>query len=96
MTLYAGETVRIVHTATDETGELTASDVAGVLVSIFDPNEDEVQAETSMTWDDARSRWEYAWTSGDAGTYRVKCRIIGVDGGSAWEWKPVRLVANPI
>lgn len=98
MTLYAGELTKIVHTATKDGVALAPADVDDVWISIYNADLTELMAETTMTWDSAQSRWQYLWdTTGiEPGTYRVRVRIEGVDGGSVWEYRRVRLARNPV
>jgi hypothetical protein len=97
MTLYVGEATRVIHTASREGTALTDSDVSDVLITIYQGTE-EVESETSMDWDADEGHWFYLWdTTGlDPGTYRAKVRIEGVDGGSVWEYKRLRLARNPV
>lgn len=104
MTLYAGETLTVTHTATLEGTALDDDDVAGVTITIFDADGDEVVSETSMTWSSTYERWEYEWDTSpgatpvavDAGTYRAKVVMTGVDGSTNWEFKRIRLARNPV
>ena len=92
MTLYAGETVIIKHTATLDGVALTNLDVADVLVSIYEMDDTEVLAEVSMPWNSTMERWEYSWNSPgpDAGKYRVKIRVSGLDASDNWEYQVLR------
>lgn len=98
MTLYAGERVKVTHTATKDSEALVPGDITAVWISIYDAEREVLVDETLMTWDSTKSRWQYLWdTSGlDPGTYRARVRIEGVDGGSVWEYKRVRLARNPV
>lgn len=104
MTLYAGETIIITHTASLEGTALTGPEVDRVDIEIFDSDGDSVVAETEMTWVAGNSRWEYEWDTSpgatpaniDAGTYRAKCTITGVDESTNWEYKRIRLASNPV
>lgn len=98
MTQYAGELTKIIHTATKDGTELTPADVTAVWISVFSGTFDPVITETEMTWDAEKDRWGYLWdtTGVDHGTYRIKVRIEGVDGGSVWEYRRVRLARDPV
>ncbi len=98
MTKYVGEPVKITHTATSDLRALLPGDVTAVWVSLFDATGAVVVAETAMTWDAARLRWQYLWSTVGrlAGTYRARVRIEGIDGGSVWEYKRIRLSRNPV
>ncbi len=98
MTLYAGELSKIIHTATKDGEALAPDDVDAVWITIYDAAREEAVGESAMSWDSAQLRWQYLWdtTGFDAGTYRVKVRIEGVDGGSVWEYKRIRLARNPV
>ena len=106
MTIYAGETITITHTATDldNTTALTDSDVDNVSIIIYDADLEVVVAETEMTWDATDARWEYVWDTSpgstpvniDPGTYRAKITITGVDDSTNWEFKRIRLARNPV
>lgn len=100
MTLYAGETFVITHTATNDSVELTDDDVESVVVEIYNSDGDVVVEETAMTWDDTQSRWEYVWDTGgatpiDSGTYRAKVTVESLDTTN-WEFKRIRLARNPV
>lgn len=106
MTIYAGETVTITHTATDldNTTALTDGDVDSVTIVIYDSDLAEVVSETAMTWDSDESRWEYVWDTSpgatpvniDSGTYRAMVTITGLDDSTNWEYKRIRLARNPV
>lgn len=98
MTLYAGELTKIVHTATKDGVALAPGDVTAVWITLYDSALAELVAESVMTWDPDQERWQYLWdtTGQDAGTYRARVRIEGVDGGSVWEYKRIRLSRNPV
>lgn len=98
MTLYAGELSKIIHTATKDGVALLPADVTAVYVTIYNAALAEEVAETTMSWDADQARWQYLWdtTGVDPGTYRVRVRIAGVDGGSVWEYKRLRLARNPV
>lgn len=98
MTLYAGEIAKIVHTATKDGVALVPADVTSVTIIIYDAALAVVVAESTMTWDAAKLRWQYLWntTGVVAGTYRAKVKITGVDTGSVWEYKRIRLARNPV
>lgn len=98
MTQYAGELTKIVHTATKDAEELVPDDVTAVWVTVFTSDfSEEVVAETEMTWDTNHDRWQYLWDTSavDSGTYKAKVRIEGVDGGSVWEYRRIRLARDP-
>ena len=92
MTLYAGETVIIKHTATLDGEQLTNLDVSDVLVSIYEMDDTVLLSEVSMPWSSVAERWEYSWSSPgpDAGKYRVKIRVSGLDGSDNWEYQILR------
>ena len=98
MTQYAGELTKIVHTATKDGVELTPDDVTEVWITVFTGTFEEVVAETPMTWDVDMVRWQYLWDTSDVayGSYRVRVRIEGFDGGSVWEYRRVRLARDPV
>lgn len=98
MTLYAGELTKIVHTATKDGAALAPADITDVWITIYTSDLEVLIAETVMSWDATHERWQYLWdtTDLDPGTYRVRVRIEGVDGGSVWEYRRVRLARNPV
>jgi hypothetical protein len=98
VTLYAGELIKVTHTATKDTEALLPDDVTAVWISLYDSDQEVLLAETEMTWDSAKARWQHLWdTTGlAAGTYRARVRVEGVDGGSVWEWKRIRQARNPV
>jgi hypothetical protein len=105
MTTYAGETLVITHTATNEDVALTDANVLSVTVEIFDSDGATLVDETEMTWDAVQERWEYVWyTIDDAatpaalepGTYRAKVLITSLTGTENWEYKRIRLARNPV
>lgn len=98
MTLYAGERVKVTHTARNDDEALLPDDVTAVWISLYDSVPEILVAETEMTWDSVKLRWQYLWdTTGlEAGTYRARVRVEGVDGGSVWEYKRIRLARNPV
>ena len=106
MTIYAGETVTITHTATDldNVTALTDSDVDSVTIVIYDSALTEVVSETAMTWNATDARWEYVWDTSpgatpiniDSGTYRAMVTITGLDDSTNWEYKRIRLARNPV
>jgi hypothetical protein len=104
MTLYAGETVIVTHTASLEGKAITGPEVAEVNIIIYDSAGVELVAETAMTWVLANLRWEYEWDTSpgatpvniSAGTYRAKVTIVGVDDSTNWEYKRIRLANNPV
>jgi len=104
MTLYAGETVIVTHTASLEGTPITGPEVSEVNIIIFDAAGSVVIAETTMTWVLANLRWEYEWDTSpgatpvniSSGTYRAKVTIVGVDQSTNWEYKRIRLANNPV
>ena len=98
MTTYAGELTKITHTATKDGRALAPADVTAVWITIYNADFSVLVAETAMSWDVGNTRWQYLWdTAGvNPGTYRVRVRIEGVDGGSVWEFRRVRLARNPV
>lgn len=98
MTLYAGEMTKIVHTASVDGTELVPDDITDVTITIYSTTGDIVVAETSMLWDTVLLRWQFLWDTTDLafGTYRAKVRVVGIDGGSVWEYKRIRLARNPV
>jgi hypothetical protein len=98
MTLYVGELTKIVHTATKDGEALLPADVTNVWITLYTSTLEVLVAETTMSWDSAQARWQYLWdTDGlDPGTYRARVRIEGVDGGSVWEYRRIRLARNPV
>lgn len=99
MTRYNGERLMICHTAIKDGAALVPADVDGVFVTVLtkDWTIEELE-EVPMTWNAAKARWEYPWVTADvdAGVYNVKVRILGVDGGSDWEYTKVRIKADPV
>lgn len=97
MTLYAGERVKVTHTARKDDEALVPADIVAVWISIYQGSTLLI-AETAMTWDSVKLRWQYLWNtvSLTAGTYRARVRVEGVDGGSVWEYKRIRLARNPV
>ena len=101
MTQYAGETLVVTHTATNEDVALDDTDVDHVSIEIFNSDGDSVVAETDMTWDGTQERWEYVWETTDAGdplpsgTYRAKVTIYGLSTTENWEYQRIRLARNP-
>ena len=96
MTFYAGEEFRITTTVDDFDGvALTDADVTDVVITIFDSEQTEI-ASSSMTWE--TDEWVYLWnTNGlDAGSYRYRIAVEGVNGNLSWEWRRARLARNPI
>ena len=98
MANYAGETLVISNTATQDGVAVTDDDVEGVSIIIYDSEGEIVVAETTMTWDAVQERWEYVWdTDGlDPATYRARCIMDGVGATLNWEYKRVRLARNPV
>lgn len=105
MTIYAGETLVITHTATNEDVELTDANVLSVTIEIFDSAGEVLVDETAMTWDAVQQRWEYVWYTLDdaatpspleSGTYRAKVLITSLTGTENWEYKRIRLARNPV
>lgn len=104
MANYAGETFRITVVSSDFDGQsLIPDDIDAMYVTITTAAGSLVVDETEMTWSAEEELWFYIWdtTNGatpsplSAGTYRVKCRLLDLDGHSSWEYKNVRLKANP-
>lgn len=98
MTQYAGELTKIVHTATKDAEALVPDDVTAVWITVYSSDfSEELVGETEMTWDTDHERWQHLWdtTAVDAGTYKAKVRIEGVDGGSVWEYRRIRLARDP-
>ena len=105
MTLYAGETVVVTHTASFEGIALDNTDVTSVNVIVYNSDLEEVISEVAMTWSALNSRWEYQWDTTDgastpaalpSGTYRAKVTVTGIDGSENWEYKRIRLANNPV
>lgn len=105
MTIYAGETLVITHTAQVDGVDLTDADVESVVVEIYDSTGDLLVESTEMDWDSVQERWEYVWetTDGgatpvalDPGTYRAKVTINGLSTSENWEYKRIRLARNPV
>lgn len=98
MTHYAGELTEIVHTATKNGEALVPADVTEVWITLYTSDLEVLLAETAMSWDATFARWQYLWdTTGlDPGTYRARVRIEGLDGGSVWEYRRIRLARNPV
>lgn len=98
MTLYAGEIVKVTHTALADSTPLAPEDITAVWITIWNADREVVVAETAMSWDAAKLRWQYLWqtTTATVGTYRARVRIEGVDGGSVWEYKRIRIARNPV
>ncbi len=105
MANYTGETLVVTHTATSNGVALTDEDVVGVEIEIFDSAGDVVIDNTAMTWDDTKERWEYQWETVtadatpvalDAGTYRARVTLVGLADTVNYEYKRIRLKANPV
>lgn len=99
MTAYAGSEVRLAHTATRDKVALVPADVEGVYVSIYSKDWlTVVVAETPMTWNAAKARWEFLWDTADVepAVYRVKARIQGLDGLSVWAYGRKKIVKDPL
>lgn len=98
MTLYVGELTKIVHTATKDGVALEPDDVTAVWVTLYTSDLEILVDETEMSWDLNFDRWQFLWdTTGlDPGTYRARVRIEGIDGGSVWEYRRIRLARNPV
>jgi len=97
MTLYAGERIKIVHTASLEGTALDDNDVNGVDIILYDSDLVELVARTSMSWDATNARWAYDWdTTGEAaGSYRAQVILVNADASEVWEWQRIRLSRNP-
>jgi hypothetical protein len=101
MALYSGETILIKHSATMDGEALTSADVSTVSITIYNSDLDVVEAESPMIWNATKVRWEYPWdtsptTALPAGVYRAKVYILSTDGAENWEYKKIRLKANPV
>lgn len=99
MTDYAGELYRVTVTAEDFANVPIGEDeIDSMLVEIFDSAGTEVVAETAMIWSEDEELWYYLWDTGDptlaTGTYKIRCRMLDLDGHSSWEWKRKRLARN--
>lgn len=95
MSLYAGETALIKHTAKLDDVALTFLDVASCDITIYDVDLVEILPATPMVWNSTLTRWEYSWdTPGpSAATFKAKIEITGLDGAFNWEYKTIRLKA---
>lgn len=105
MTDYAGELLRVTVTADDfADAALTPDLVTGVYVTVYSPLGDIVVDETAMTYSEGEGLWYYLWDTRTgatpvplpAGRYRLRCRVVDLDGLSSWEYKRVRLQRNPV
>lgn len=102
MALYSGETIFITHTAKIKDRVLTDDDVDQVTITIYDAENEEVLPEATMVWNDEESQWEYLWDTSPndtplpAGSYRAKVYVLGNSGEENWEFKRIRLKANPV
>lgn len=106
MTLYAGETILIKHSATFDGVALTAALVQTVTITIYSSAGVIIEAETSMQWNATKVRWEFSWDTSpgaapggvklDAGTYRAKVYVRSNDGAENWEFQKIKLKANPV
>lgn len=82
--------------------QLTDADVDQVTITIFDAAGEEVLSESPMIWDMDEELWVYVWdTSPDGtplpvGSYRAKVYVLGNSGEENWEFKRIRLKANPV
>lgn len=104
MTIYAGETLVITHTAQVDGVDLTNAEVDYVTIEIFDSAGDVIE-DGEMVWDAGQDRWEYVWVTNDgaatpteleSGTYRAKVTVVGLSGTENWEYKRIRLARNPV
>lgn len=105
MTIFAGETLVVTHTATSNGVALSDDDVESVVIEIFDSDWEVVVDNTEMTWDDVQERWEYVWyTVTDdatpaplsAGTYHARVTLNGLADTTNHEYKRIRLKDNPV
>lgn len=100
MTQYVGEEVRIKATATGYAGEaLTDESVTNALITILNKDKTVLVDDQPMSWNDTETppHWEYLWnTAGlEAGTYRYRVTVVGIDGSLTWEWRRTRFAKNP-
>lgn len=97
MPRYTGEPAHICTDATFDDGTITPDDGVTGHVTIWTKDWEVVLAETPMTWNADKGRWEYVWdTEGaGAGNYRAKARLEGVDGASIWEYVRILLKQDP-
>jgi len=96
----------IKHTALFDDVPLTAADVQLVTITIYNAAEQVVEPEIPMTWNAAKTRWEFGWDTSPGmspggvplapGRYRLKVYILSVDGAENFEWAKIRLKASPI
>lgn len=99
MTTYAGEGYTINSVPKDHDGEpLTADQISGVVVDIYNPSRERVVADAAMTYNADDELWFYRWnTEGSApGTYKIKVTVTGIDGVPNWEWIKFRLARDPV
>lgn len=92
MAIYAGETVRIYATTLDWDDTKVTPSTGVAEVTIYDDQARAVVDSELMTWVSERSRWEYDWATGPAGTYTVELTsILNADGDVSKEVRKVRL-----
>ncbi len=98
MTTYAGELFRITCLATDfQDTEITDDQIAGITVTIYNSDLEEIVFDEPMTYSDVEEIWYYLWESpSESGSYRVKCVMTDFDDHQNWEFKRVRLARNPV
>ena len=93
MTTYAGETLTVWQTVTNNGVALTVDDVEEVTIEIYSvADEEEILDSGVMDWSEDNDRWEYIWdTTGLVfGTYLARIAI----NGENWEYKRMRLARN--
>lgn len=106
MTNYVGELQRVTVTSADFQGvAITPDDIASMKVSIRKAST-EVVAETDMEWSEEESLWYHLWvtrvTPSDdnsdplpPGNYKVRARLLDLDGHESVEYLTHRLQKRP-
>jgi hypothetical protein len=107
MTDYVGELLRVTASAQDFAAiSLTPDDITTMSAEIFDSAGSTIVGESEMAWSADELLWEYLWMTTEdgtndgeplaAGTYRVRVRMVDLDGHPSWEYQRVRLSKNPV
>lgn len=98
MASYEGETVRIKVTATDFDGVAITGDGTPptATVTVYDSTGAVVFTE-ALTWETTKLYWYFDWPTivGDAGSYKVRARFIGVSYDT-WEYGRLSIKVNPV
>ncbi len=107
MAIYVGELARITVTGKSFTAiSVSPDDIDAVYMTIYDSTGTEFINEREMTWQPDEELWYWLWVSTvdevdgstaiDPGSYRVKIRLLDLDGHSSVEYLRVRLARNPV